>query len=109
MRAITSCSGQDLVDMFNCAAVWLDTNVPHINSLNVFPVPDGDTGINMSLTMRSAMAEASPYLLEPIYEVAVEVPEAFMCDITGDLNSRRGRDDGRWQRAKGKGRSVGWD
>jgi len=45
--------------MFNCAAVWLDTNVPHINSLNVFPVPDGDTGINMSLTMRSAMAEAS--------------------------------------------------
>ena len=59
MRAITSCSGQDLVDMFNCAAVWLDTNVPHINSLNVFPVPDGDTGINMSLTMRSAMAEAS--------------------------------------------------
>ena len=59
MRAITSCSGQDLVDMFNCAAVWLDTNVPHINSLNVFPVPDGDTGINMSLTMRSAMEEAS--------------------------------------------------
>jgi DAK2 domain fusion protein YloV len=59
MRAITSCSGQDLVDMFNCAAVWLDTNVPHINSLNVFPVPDGDTGINMALTMRSALAEAS--------------------------------------------------
>lgn len=59
MRAITSCSGQDLVDMFNCAAVWLDTNVSHINSLNVFPVPDGDTGINMALTMRSALAEAS--------------------------------------------------
>ncbi|MFA5375122.1 MAG: DAK2 domain-containing protein [Dehalococcoidia bacterium] len=61
MRAITSCSGQDLVDMFNCAAVWLDTNVPYINSLNVFPVPDGDTGINMSLTMRSAISEASAF------------------------------------------------
>jgi len=59
MKAITSCSGRDLVDMFNCAAVWLDTNAPHINSLNLFPVPDGDTGINMSLTMRSAVAEAS--------------------------------------------------
>jgi DAK2 domain fusion protein YloV len=59
MKAITSCSGQDLVDMFSCAAVWLDVNVPHINSLNVFPVPDGDTGINMSLTMRSAISEAS--------------------------------------------------
>lgn len=59
MKAITSCSGRDLIDMFICAAIWLDANVPHINSLNVFPVPDGDTGINMSLTMRSAVAEAS--------------------------------------------------
>ncbi|MEA1959551.1 MAG: DAK2 domain-containing protein [Chloroflexota bacterium] len=59
MKTIKSCSGRDLVDMFSCAAVWLERNVPHINSLNVFPVPDGDTGINMSLTMRSAVAEAS--------------------------------------------------
>lgn len=59
MKAITSCSGRDLVEMFNCAAIWLDTNVSYINALNVFPVPDGDTGINMSLTMRSAVSEAS--------------------------------------------------
>ncbi|KPJ52790.1 MAG: hypothetical protein AMJ37_02295 [Dehalococcoidia bacterium DG_18] len=59
MKVISSCSGQDLVEMFGSAAVWLERNAAQINSLNVFPVPDGDTGTNMLLTMRSAMSEAS--------------------------------------------------
>ena len=33
---------------------WLETNKQMINALNVFPVPDGDTGTNMVLTMQSA-------------------------------------------------------
>jgi dihydroxyacetone kinase-like predicted kinase len=33
---------------------WLDTNQEKVNKLNVFPVPDGDTGTNMFLTMRKA-------------------------------------------------------
>jgi hypothetical protein len=36
---------------------WLRTNQQIVNSLNVFPVPDGDTGTNMVLTMQSAWAE----------------------------------------------------
>ena len=32
-------------------AKLLDTNKAHVNELNVFPVPDGDTGTNMSMTM----------------------------------------------------------
>jgi DAK2 domain fusion protein YloV len=36
---------------------WLNTNQQTVNSLNVFPVPDGDTGTNMSLTMQAAFAE----------------------------------------------------
>jgi hypothetical protein len=36
---------------------WLNTNQQIINSLNVFPVPDGDTGTNMSLTMQAAFQE----------------------------------------------------
>lgn len=59
MREIDSCSGQDLVEMFGSATVWLERNADQINSLNIFPVPDGDTGINMLLTMRSAVEEAS--------------------------------------------------
>jgi Predicted kinase related to dihydroxyacetone kinase len=34
---------------------YLDKNKEIVNALNVFPVPDGDTGTNMSLTMRSAI------------------------------------------------------
>jgi DAK2 domain fusion protein YloV len=59
MRVVNSCSGQDLTGMFGAATAWLERNAAEINSLNVFPVPDGDTGTNMLLTMRSAMAEAS--------------------------------------------------
>ncbi|MDN6900346.1 DAK2 domain-containing protein [Oenococcus sicerae] len=39
--------------MVNAAAQILTKNAQHINKLNVFPVPDGDTGTNMSLTMQS--------------------------------------------------------
>src|SRR4051794_15333496 len=40
------------------AATWLELQAASVNALNVFPVPDGDTGTNMSMTMRAA-AEAS--------------------------------------------------
>ncbi len=36
---------------------WLNTNKQQVNALNVFPVPDGDTGTNMMLTMQSAFEE----------------------------------------------------
>ncbi|MCW5838891.1 MAG: DAK2 domain-containing protein, partial [Anaerolineales bacterium] len=36
---------------------WLEANKQSVNALNVFPVPDGDTGTNMVLTMKSAMEE----------------------------------------------------
>ena len=45
--------------MFGAATRWLERSAQAINLLNVFPVPDGDTGINMLLTMRAAMEEAS--------------------------------------------------
>jgi len=44
-------------DMILCAADALEASKQQINELNVFPVPDGDTGTNMSLTMSSAAAE----------------------------------------------------
>ena len=40
------------------ALSWLEANQQEINDLNVFPVPDGDTGSNMYLTLRSAVEEA---------------------------------------------------
>jgi DAK2 domain fusion protein YloV len=51
-------AGQVLRDMFSAATGWLEKSSADIDALNVFPVPDGDTGTNMMLTMRSTMEEA---------------------------------------------------
>ena len=58
MGQVDSVSGQDLREMFSAATSWLEKSASDIDALNVFPVPDGDTGTNMLLTMRSAMEEA---------------------------------------------------
>ena len=54
---ILTISGGMLKRMFLGAYNLLDKNKEYINSMNVFPVPDGDTGLNMSLTLRSAVTE----------------------------------------------------
>jgi DAK2 domain fusion protein YloV len=41
--------------MFESAMTWLERHVDKVNAVNVFPVPDGDTGTNMFLTMRSTL------------------------------------------------------
>lgn len=53
----TTINGALLKDMFLAGAALLEKNKAHIDSLNVFPVPDGDTGTNMSMTMQSAARE----------------------------------------------------
>jgi dihydroxyacetone kinase-like predicted kinase len=58
MRKIETTDGITLRDMFSTATAWLEKSVADIDALNVFPVPDGDTGTNMLLTMRSAIEEA---------------------------------------------------
>lgn len=55
---VQSLSGSQLRDMFAAAAAWLEKHADSVNAINVFPVPDGDTGTNMYLTMRSVMEEA---------------------------------------------------
>ena len=56
--AIASLSGAELRELFAAATAWLERNVLQVNAVNVFPVPDGDTGTNMYLTMRATMEEA---------------------------------------------------
>jgi len=51
-------TGDSLRAALEAAATWLELQAASINALNVYPVPDGDTGTNMSMTMRAA-AEAS--------------------------------------------------
>ena len=49
--------GQALKRLVEAGLTWLRTNQQTVNALNVFPVPDGDTGTNMMLTMTSAWNE----------------------------------------------------
>ncbi len=58
MKKINSIGGQELREMFAAATGWLEKSSTDIDALNVFPVPDGDTGTNMLLTMRSTIEEA---------------------------------------------------
>jgi DAK2 domain fusion protein YloV len=50
--------GVEVLAGLTTALSWLEANQQEINDLNVFPVPDGDTGSNMYLTLRSAVEEA---------------------------------------------------
>lgn len=55
--AVKKISGQKLKKLVEASLTWLRTNQQMVNSLNVFPVPDGDTGTNMLLTMQSAFTD----------------------------------------------------
>lgn len=52
-------SGRLLVQALTSAAAWVERNAAALDAINVFPVPDGDTGANLSLTLRAA-AKAAP-------------------------------------------------
>lgn len=51
------CSGQQFKRLVQAGLTWLETNHQTVNALNVFPIPDGDTGTNMLLTMQAAYKE----------------------------------------------------
>ena len=55
---VLTTGGEELLAALRSALAWLQANQEEINDLNVFPVPDGDTGSNMYLTLRSAVEEA---------------------------------------------------
>jgi len=57
IKPIISCNGELLRQLLEAGTNWLEKNRDSINALNIFPVPDGDTGTNMLLTMRSALQE----------------------------------------------------
>ncbi len=62
-----ACDGAGLLEAFRAGVANLDAHVDEINSLNVYPVPDGDTGANMYATVKAALAEA-----EAVTDVTVE-------------------------------------
>ena len=53
------CDGQEFKRIIESSTAWLEAHIDLVNSLNVYPVPDGDTGTNMYLTMQAALREVS--------------------------------------------------
>lgn len=76
--------GAQLRDMVLCAADALENNKKLINDLNVFPVPDGDTGTNMSLTIANACTELRKKNPETVEAVADVVAAAMLRGARGN-------------------------
>lgn len=56
----SSWDGAQLREALSSAAHWLRRHAPAVDALNVFPVPDGDTGTNMALTLTGALEDVPP-------------------------------------------------
>lgn len=76
--------GYDLRNMMINASNNLEDKKEFVNSLNVFPVPDGDTGTNMSMTFRSAVAEAEKLDNNSISEVARKIARGALMGARGN-------------------------
>jgi uncharacterized protein len=59
VRPLLRIDGPELRRITEGSVSWLEGHIDSVNSLNVFPVPDGDTGTNMYLTMQAALREVS--------------------------------------------------
>ena len=71
-------------DMVLCAAAALEQNKQHINELNVFPVPDGDTGTNMSMTLSAGVAELRRKRPDNVGDVAKCAASALLRGARGN-------------------------
>ncbi len=76
--------GLCLKNMFISGANNLENNKNQVNSLNVFPVPDGDTGTNMSLTMNSAIREINNTKGEDVFAVAESASNGSLMGARGN-------------------------
>ncbi len=76
--------GQAWKQLIEAGLTWLRTNQQTVNALNVFPVPDGDTGTNMVLTMQSAYAEVENLGQRHVGQMAAAVAQGALMGARGN-------------------------
>ncbi len=76
--------GPTLIALADAGLTWLRTNQQIVNALNVFPVPDGDTGTNMTLTMQAALEEASGSSETSVGKVAKAIAHGALMGARGN-------------------------
>jgi len=79
-----SFDGIVLKQLMEAGLTWLRTNHQIVNSLNVFPVPDGDTGTNMLLTMQSACSEVATLGHSNAGQMAAAVAQGALMGARGN-------------------------
>ena len=79
-----TCNGQQLKTLATAGLHWLTSNYQHVNELNVFPVPDGDTGDNMRMTMENAHKEVSKETSNNASKVASKIAHGAMMGSRGN-------------------------
>lgn len=82
--SIRSLNGTDFTAMVLAGAEQLGQHAEHVNSLNVFPVPDGDTGTNMNLTMTAGVAEIKRKSSASIGEAAAILSKGLLMGARGN-------------------------
>src|ERR1700719_3400526 len=80
----TPATGADLRSALQLASTWLSANAERINALNVFPVPDGDTGTNMSMTLQEAVDRLRLAEDAPVSQVAQAVAKQALESARGN-------------------------
>jgi fatty acid kinase len=78
------CDGSGLLQALRAAVANLDAHVDEINALNVFPVPDGDTGSNMVATMVVALEQAESVAGEPAWTIAGAIKRGALHGARGN-------------------------
>jgi DAK2 domain fusion protein YloV len=79
-----SWGGQELKRVITAASAWLARNADALNSLNVFPVPDGDTGTNMALTMQAAIKQVASSPSHSAAEIVAGISHGALMGARGN-------------------------
>jgi len=79
-----SSEGTGLLRAFRAAVANLEAHVDEINGLNVYPVPDGDTGSNMFATVRAALEEAEKVADQPASRIAQAISFGALMGARGN-------------------------
>jgi len=77
-------NGQSVKRLVEAGLTWLRTNQQTVNALNVFPVPDGDTGTNMVLTMQAAWNEIKDSGHRNVNDMAAAVSKGALMGARGN-------------------------
>src|SRR3954453_11715532 len=79
-----ACDGDGLLEAMRAAVANLEAHVEDINALNVYPVPDGDTGSNMLATVKAALAEAESSAGQPADRIGAAISFGALMGARGN-------------------------